>query len=117
MPDLAELSWLPQEQLHDWVIEQRWFASKSREVTQINVVESVPLRTEGSPQLVLALMEAVFAAGARGTYHVPLGLRAGAEGRGPRGICTAGGMTVYDGFADPSVGRELLHRMRSNSEL
>jgi maltokinase len=117
MPDLTDLSWLPQERLHDWVIEQRWFASKSREVTQINVVESVPLRTEGSPQLVLALMEAVFAAGTHETYQVPLGLRPEAEGWSERVICTADGMTVYDGFADPAAGRELLHRMRSNSEL
>src|SRR3954452_16880737 len=117
MPDLAELSLLPQEQLHDWVIEQRWFASKSREVTQINVVECVPLRTEGSPHLVLALMEAVFAAGTHETYQVPLGLRPESEGWGGRVVCTAGGMTRYGGVADPSVARELLHRMRSNSEL
>jgi maltokinase len=117
MPDLNDLSWLPQEQLHDWVIEQRWFASKSREVTQINVVESVPLRGEGSPRLVLALMEAVFAAGTHETYQVPLGFRESSEGWSDRVICTAEGMTVYDGFADPAVGRELLHRMRSNSEL
>ena len=117
MADLHDLSWLPQEQLHDWVVEQRWFASKSREVTAINVVEAVPLRAEGSPQLVLALMEAVFSAGTHETYQVPLGLRPESEGWGERVICTAEGMTVYDGFADPAVGRELLHRMRSNTEL
>src|SRR3954470_1301485 len=99
MPDLAELSWLPQEQLHDWVIEQRWFASKSREVTQINVVESVPLRTEGSPLLALALMEAVFSAGTHETYQVPLAFREAPEGWSERVICTAKGWTVYDGFA------------------
>src|SRR4051795_13007861 len=117
MPDLHDLSWLPGEELHDWVVEQRWFASKSREVTAINVVEAVPLRADGSPQLVLALMEAVFSAGTHETYQVPLGLRPESEGWTDRVICTAEGMTVYDGFADPAVGRELLHRMRSNSEL
>src|SRR4051794_30058872 len=117
MADLTDLSLLPQEQLHDWVIEQRWFASKSREVTQINVVESVPLRTEGSPHLVLALMEAVFSAGTHETYQVPLGLRPESEAWADRVICTAEGWTVYDGFADPAVGRELLHPMRSNADL
>jgi maltokinase len=117
MPDLQDLSWLPAEALHDWVVEQRWFGSKSREVTNINVTEAVPLREEGSPLLVLTLMEAVFSAGTHETYQVPLGMRPDAEGWGDRVICSAGGWTVYDGFADAAFGRELLHRMRSNSEV
>ena len=28
MPDLHDLSWLPEQELHDWVVGQRWFASK-----------------------------------------------------------------------------------------
>jgi maltokinase len=118
MPDLVDLSWLPPDELHDWVVAQRWFASKSREVTQINVAEAVPLRSEGSPLLVLALMEAVFSAGTHETYQVPLGLRPADEGWDERVICSdVSGWTVYDGFADPAAGRELLHRMRSNSEV
>ena len=31
-------------------------------------------------------------------------------------ILEADGWTVYDALADPAAGRELLHRMRSNSE-
>ena len=116
MPDLQDLSWLPEQELNDWVVEQRWFASKSREVTQLNVVESVPLRSE-SPMLVLTLMEAVFAAGTHETYQVPLGLRPDDEGWSERVICSADGWTVYDGLADPAFGRELLHRMRSDSEV
>jgi maltokinase len=116
VPDLHDLSWLPEQELHDWVVDQRWFASKSREVTQLNVVESVPLRTE-SPLLVLTLMEAVFAAGTHETYQVPLGLRPADDGWAERVICTAEGWTVYDGLADPAFGRELLHRMRSDSEV
>jgi maltokinase len=79
MPELHDLSWLPEEHLHDWVVEQRWFASKSREVTHLNVVEAVPLRSE-SPILVLTLMEAVFPAGTHETYQVPLGLRPADDG-------------------------------------
>ena len=116
MPDLHDLSWLPERELHDWVVDQRWFASKSREVTQINVVESIALRGE-SPMLVLALMEAVFPAGTHETYQVPLGLRPADEGWTQRVICTTDGWTVYDGLADPAFGRELLHRMRHDSEV
>ena len=67
--------------------------------------------------LVLALMEAVFPAGTHETYQVPLGLRPADEGWDERVICTADGWTVYDGLADPAFGRELLHRMRSDSEV
>ena len=79
-------------------------------------MEAVPLRTE-SPMLVLALIEAVFPAGTHETYQVPLGLRPAGEGWDERVICTADGWTVYDGLADPAFGRELLHRMRSDSEV
>jgi maltokinase len=116
MPDLHDLSWLPEDELQQWVVEQRWFASKSREVTHLNVVEAVPLR-EDSPMLVLALMEAVFPAGTHETYQVPLGLRPAEDGWSERVICTADGLTVYDGLADPAYGRELLHRMRQDSEV
>jgi maltokinase len=116
MPDLHDLSWLPEDKLQEWVVEQRWFASKSREVTHLNVVEAVPLRDD-SPMLVLALMEAVFAAGTHETYQVPLGLRPAEDGWSERVICTADGLTVYDGLADPAYGRELLHRMRQDSEV
>ena len=77
----------------------------------------MPLRTEGAPLLVLTLMEAVFSAGTHETYQVPLGLRPDAEGWDERVICSVDGWTVYDGFADAAFGRELLHRMRSNSEI
>ena len=116
MADLHDLSWLPEQELNDWVVGQRWFASKSREVAHLNVVEAVPLRSE-SPMLVLTLMEAVFSAGTHETYQVPLGMRAADEGWSERVICTAEGLTVYDGLADPAFGRELLHRMRSDSEV
>jgi trehalose synthase-fused probable maltokinase len=116
MPDLHDLSWLPDQELQRWVVDQRWFASKSREVTQLNVVEAVPLRSE-SPMLVLTLMEAVFSAGTHETYQVPLGMRPVADGWSERVICTAGELTIYDGLADPAFGRELLHRMRQDSEV
>jgi maltokinase len=66
---------------------------------------------------VLTLMEAVFPAGTHETYQVPLGMRPSDEAWAERVICTAGGWTVYDGLADPAFGRELLHRMRQDSEV
>ncbi len=117
MPDLHDLSWLPEEPLHDWVVDQRWFASKSREVVHLNVMEAVPLRSSEPPLMVLALIEAVFAAGTHETYQVPLGLRPDSDGWSDRVILSADGWTVYDGMADAALGRELLHRMRSEAEI
>ena len=112
----GDLSFLDEQPLNEWIVAQRWFASKTREVAHIGVVDAVALRTE-SPLLVLCLVEARFPAGTHETYQVPLGLRPAAEGWSNRVILQAGDWTVYDGLADPALGRELLHRMRQRSEL
>ena len=54
---MLDLAALDQQTLNEWVVAQRWFASKSREVAAIVVAEAVPLRVE-PPLLVLALVEA-----------------------------------------------------------
>jgi hypothetical protein len=91
----GDLSFLDETALHDWVVAQRWFGSKAREVTHIDVAEAVPLRTE-TPILVLALIEARFGEGTHETYQLALGLRPAGEGwtdrvTRPRGAscCTA----------------------------
>ena len=98
----------------EWIVAQRWFGSKARDVAHIDVAECIPLREE-VPQLALALVEARFGEGTHETYQVPLGLRPAEEGWDERVIGEAGGWTIYDALADPATGRELLHRMRSGS--
>ena len=112
---MTDLSFVDQRALSDWIVAQRWFASKTREVSQIEIVDQVTLREE-SPVLVLCLVEARFPTGTHETYQVPLGLRRAGEGWSERVIVESDGWTVYDALADPDAGRELLHRMRSNSE-
>jgi trehalose synthase-fused probable maltokinase len=111
--DLRELD---QERLHDWVVARRWFGSKSREVTQIEIAEAIPLRSE-PPLLVLALVEARFGEGTHETYQLPLGLRPAEEDWSEGVICETGGFTVYDALVDPAHGRELLHRMRGSDQV
>jgi trehalose synthase-fused probable maltokinase len=113
---MSDLSFLEGPELQEWMVDQRWFGSKAREVSHVDVVEAIPLREE-SPRLVLALVEAVFSAGTHETYQVPLGLRPESEEWTERTILNHEGWTVYDGLADPAFGRELLHRMRSDSEV
>ena len=69
-----DLSILDDERFREWIVEQRWFGSKAREVAHIEVAECVALREE-PPQLALALVEARFGEGTHETYQVPLGLR------------------------------------------
>jgi maltokinase len=112
----GDLSFLDETALHDWVVAQRWFGSKAREVTHIGIAEAVPLRTE-TPILVLALIEARFGEGTHETYQLPLGLRPAGEGWTERVILEVGGWTVYDALADPAHGRELLHRVRQGDDV
>jgi maltokinase len=107
---------LDRDRLQEWIVAQRWFGSKSREVTQIDLAEVVTLRTE-SPQFVLALVEARFGEGTHETYQVPLGLRPVGEGWTERVIAEADGWTVYDALADGALGRELLHRIRQGDRV
>jgi maltokinase len=111
---MIDIAVLDEGTFQDWIVAQRWFGSKAREVAHIDVVESIPLREE-VPQLALALVEARFGEGTHETYQVPLGLRPADEGWGERVIGEAEGWTIYDALADPATGRELLHRMRAGS--
>jgi maltokinase len=107
---------LPEERLHEWVLAQRWFASKAREVAQLNVLEAVTLREE-APKLVLALVEARFQTGTHELYQLPLGLRPAAQGWSDRAIADVEGWTIYDALADGAHGRELLHRIRGSADI
>jgi trehalose synthase-fused probable maltokinase len=110
-----DLSLLREDAFQEWLVEQRWFGSKAREVSHIEVAECITLREE-PPQLALALVEARFGEGTHETYQVLLGARPSEEGWSERVITDSDGMTLYDALADPACGRELLHRMRSGSE-
>src|SRR6478609_8077265 len=112
----GDLAFLDERVLNDWVVGQRWFASKTREVSHIEIVDAVTLRSE-TPQLILCLMEARFPAGTHETYQVPLGLRPSEDGWDGDAIYEADGWIVYDALQDPATGRELLHAMRENLEL
>jgi maltokinase len=103
------------EELREWVQQQRWYASKTRAVAGIEIVESVPLREH--PVLFIALVQARFATGTHELYQLPLGLRPGSEARAPNAIARAKDWTVYDALADPAEAVELLRRIDANDEL
>jgi len=56
------------EPLEEWLMEQRWFASKSREVASANVLQRVALSED--PALALEIVEARFHAGTHELYQL-----------------------------------------------
>jgi trehalose synthase-fused probable maltokinase len=111
---MAELDFLDLESLQEWVVEQRWFASKSRQVSGFEVLQAVTLREE-EPRLVLALVSARFPSGSHDLYQLPLGIRPAGEGWTEGVIAQDDEWTVYDALIDPVHARELLNRIRTSS--
>jgi predicted trehalose synthase len=109
----GDLSFLDERALGEWIVGQRWFGSKARDIAAFNVLEAVALREE-PPLLVLALVEARFPVGTHEIYQVPLGLRPAQEGWQERVIAEAEGWTVYDALADAAHARTLLALMRES---
>jgi maltokinase len=103
---------LDAESLRDWVARQRWYASKSRAVTGIEIVEGIPL----GESLYLALVQTRFATGTHELYQLPLTLRHGDEASEHR-IARTPSWTVYDALAEPEELVELVARMEAGSEI
>ncbi len=110
----VDLSFLDERVFNEWLVAQRWFASKTREVSSIAIMDSVPLRTD-PPLLVLTLVEARFPTGTHETYQVPLGLRPADEGWTERVIFEDDEMDGLRRARRPRRGPRDLHAMRSNA--
>ncbi len=97
MTDSSQLAELDTEELREWIQQQRWYASKSRAVAAIDLVERVELRAQ--PELVLALVQTRFATGTHELYQLLLGGR------------------TFDALDDPRHALELLRRIDSGDEI
>jgi maltokinase len=80
--------------LEEWVVKQRWFASKSREIAALNTLKRVEL--SAAPALAIALVEARFQSGKHELYQlVPGDSDGGARVLGD----LLGGEATIDGVA------------------
>ena len=111
--DMAQL--LDDETLREWIQVQRWYASKARSVTGIEIVEKVALREQ--PLLLLTLVQTRFATGTHELYQLPLALRPAGEAPAPELIAHVEDWDVYDALADPPQALELLRRILSTDEI
>jgi maltokinase len=106
---------LSTEALESYVVTQRWFGSKSREVAEVEVLESIPLR-EDDPSLDLVILEVRFQPGTHELYQLPIGHRPAAEWDQAT-ICEGEGFVHYDAMLDPELIAELVTLMRSDAEI
>jgi trehalose synthase-fused probable maltokinase len=107
----GELPLLDEEALAEYVVGQRWFGSKARQVVHLGVLDVVALQLE-PPLLAAVLVEARFGPGTHEVYQLPIGLRPAAEGWTKGVIAEADGLTLYDALADPAQAHALLGLMR-----
>ena len=106
---------LDEEELRDWVQRQRWYASKARSVTGIDIVESITLRDD--PLLLLALVQTRFATGTHELYQLPLAIRPPTETRRSESISHTDDWTLYDALAEPGHALELMRRIAAADEI
>lgn len=106
---------LDEQSLRAWVQKQRWYASKSRGVSGIEIVEGVTVREH--PQLFLALVQTRFATGTHELYQLPLWLHASPDHEVEDTIARTSGWTAADALAQPERLLELVRRMETEEQL
>jgi maltokinase len=112
----GDLSSLDVEALGAWVEGQRWYASKSRHVTGVELMETIVLTGE-PPLLVLGLFQARFSTGTHELYQLPLGIAGSADVPSGDAILATRSWAVYDALTNPAHGRELLRRIDSQETI
>jgi trehalose synthase-fused probable maltokinase len=112
MSDVRELVLaLPEDELREYVLAQRWYGSKSEEVASVRAVDAFPLQRGGEkPLLAVAVVEVRFAAGTHDLYNVPLGLR-----RGDGGFASVDGWSAFDALEDEELVQRLLDLLREQA--
>jgi maltokinase len=114
MPPI-ELGILSEDVLLEWVAAQRWFASKARDMGQMNVLDTLSLDASDARPLTAAFLEARFPAGTHELYQLLVSTRPAGEGWSEGVIATVQDTTVYDALADPAVGAALAALMERSA--
>jgi trehalose synthase-fused probable maltokinase len=113
MSAVRELRLPSEDALREFVIAQRWFGSKSREVAHFRLLETIPLTEQ---PLGLAVLEVEFLPGTHELYQLPIGARP--EGEWTEGvIATNEGMAIYDAMSDPEMVRQLVRLIAAGTEI
>ncbi|MGI8713413.1 MAG: maltokinase N-terminal cap-like domain-containing protein [Solirubrobacteraceae bacterium] len=98
-----------------WLENQRWYASKSRTVTRVEIEQCVAVAD--SPSLLLALIGADFATGGRELYQLPLAILSPAQAGDRAAVTTTVAGVAVDAVADPELVRELLRQIDGQASI
>jgi maltokinase len=113
MSPVGELRLPGEEALREFVLAQRWFGSKSREVAHFRLLETIPLTEQ---PLGIGVLEVEFLPGTHELYQLPIGARP--EGEWAEGvIATNEGMAIYDAMSDPEMVRQLVRLIAAGTEI
>jgi maltokinase len=102
--------------LIDFVEGRRWFGAKAEEVVHARLLDAAVLRSQ-PPKLAVAIAEVRFAPGTHQLYQLLLGYRPPDDAWGDEVLGQVDGLVVYDALADPALSRELVHLMRSGTDV
>ncbi|MGH2909031.1 MAG: maltokinase N-terminal cap-like domain-containing protein, partial [Solirubrobacteraceae bacterium] len=98
---------LDPDQIAGWLQDQRWYGSKTRGVSGLEIEEDVEISAE--PSLRVLLAQARFATGAHELYQLPISLLdAGQVGARPVIASGIDGRAAVDAVSDPELARMLL---------
>jgi maltokinase len=97
-----------------WLEQQRWYASKSRHVTGVEIDQWIPIAESPAP-LVLVLVQARFASGSHEIYQLLISFMSESEVAEERVIVRDGGRAAVDSVADPELVRDLLRLVDSEA--
>ena len=103
------------EALRQWVEQQRWYASKSRHVTGIEIDEGVIVSED--PPLFIALVQTRFATGNHELYQLPLTFLPSGESGDYEPIATTDEWSAFDAVSNPELTRDLLRRIAAEEVL
>jgi maltokinase len=113
MTTARELRLPGEDALREFVVAQRWFGSKSREVSHFRLLETIPLTDQ---PLGIAVLEVEFLPGTHELYQLPIGARP--EGEWTAGvICTQEGMAIYDAMTDTEMIRQLVRLIGEGADI
>jgi hypothetical protein len=101
--------------LRDWMSEQRWYASKSRGLAGVELMDAAAL----GEQLFLALVQTRLATGTHELYQLLLHTRGGSEDSDDpeRGITTSSGLRVYPALQEPESALLLLRNLLADADI
>ncbi len=87
------------EQLSAWLVRQRWFAGKARELGGVSILDAVVLEDSAEEPLVLLIVEVRAGAGTHDLYQVPAGVTRRALPESEQ-ISAEAGVALYDALQD-----------------